>query len=86
MNTLKETAWSRRKFISSVPGFLVAAGIVSDPIVSAGYQDVPELPQELTAEEKKLGGEILDGQRYVQLLRRGIQLRRIPFYGFAAFP
>jgi len=52
MNTLKETAWSRRKFISSVPGFLVAAGIVSDPIISAGHQDVSELPQELTAEEK----------------------------------
>jgi hypothetical protein len=53
MNKLKNTEWSRRKFVSSLPCLMLAAGVMADPIVSAGNQDISELPEELTAEEKK---------------------------------
>lgn len=46
------TEWSRRKFMGTVPGLLLAAGVLGDPIVSAGNQENPELSEELSHEEK----------------------------------
>ena len=53
MNDLEKTAWTRRKFMSSVSGLLVTAGVMADPVLPLGNQDIPELPGELTAEEKE---------------------------------
>ena len=51
---LRKTVWSRRKFMRSVPGILVAAGVMGDPIASVGNQDdSPQLREDLTPEEKK---------------------------------
>ena len=54
MNNLENTVWSRRKFMSSVSGLLVAAGVMADPVLSIGNQEIPELAEELTDQEKEL--------------------------------
>ncbi len=54
MEELRKTAWSRRRFMSSVPGLLIAAGVMGDPINSlANQDDVLQLREDLTPEEKK---------------------------------
>jgi len=54
MNEFIKTTWTRRKFMRSVPGLIIAAGVVGDPIPSIGSQDAPpQLREDLSPEEQK---------------------------------
>jgi C_GCAxxG_C_C family probable redox protein len=53
MNDIRQTVWSRRKFMRTVPGWLIATGVMAGPIPSIGNQKTLELPEELTAEERE---------------------------------
>jgi len=52
MKTFRGAAWSRRDFMGSLPGLLIAQGAMGGPIPLIGKQNVSELREELTPEEK----------------------------------